>query len=646
MRKSPRVLVMLAGAVAFALSGLPGASATHNADVHTPNMAYEGTSVKNDITNSDLAFWGNRAYAGNYAGFRIIDITDPTDIENPANVITDFSCPGPQNDISVWDSDGDGTADLLFLSVDSPRTDDSCASGATTASNVDSWEGVRIFDISNELAPVQIAAVPTDCGSHTHTLVPGDDGNVYLYVSSYPLGTAAVTTSLAARNDVVVDGVQIDFPAGVRNDGTECLEPEAGEAKQNGIHNKISIIRVPEADPASAGDRTPNDPDGPGGNDPIGWTYPNVKEVALDGGTYWTHRPSGGRVFDFTACHDIAVFMEINRAAGACWAEGHIWDISSPFSPHFLRRFRHDKVSDLFHSATFSWDGKIMAFEDESGGGGADRCHLENGETDEQGAMYFYTLTGDLLGTFKIPMDIPGPCTAHNYNVVPVTDGRYILSSAWYTGGTWMVDFTDPSEPVDVGHYIANTAPNGVGDPISSDVWSSYWYNGYVYANDGLQRGDAIQERGLDVFSFNSPKVATAIDLDFLNPQTQMELIPQTPVVPRCFGLNATIVGTKDADELDGTALADVIVLKGGHDTSNGKGGNDRMCGGAGRDELSGGKGKDRLKGGKGADILEGGPGNDTLIGGPGVDLCIGGKGKKDKAKGCEFMKGIEIVLD
>ena len=644
MRKPARLIVMLAGALAFALSGMPGAGATHNADDHSPNMTYEGTSVKNNITNSDLGFWGNRAYAGNYGGFRIIDISDPTDIENLANVITDFSCPGPQNDISVWDSDGDGTADLLFLSVDSPRTDDSCASAGTTASNVDSWEGVRIFDISSEVAPVQIAAVPTDCGSHTHTLVTADDGNLYVYVSSYPLGTGAVTTSIAARDDVVVDGTQFDFPAGVRNDGTECLEPEAGEAKENGLHNKISIIRVPLADPASAGDRVPNDPDGPGGDDPIGWTYPNVKEVGLDGGTVWTHRPSGGRSFDFTACHDIAVFMAINRAAGACWAEGHIWDISDPFSPHFLRRFRNDKVSDLFHSATFSWDGKVMAFEDESGGGGADRCHLENGEPDEQGAMYFYTLTGDLLGTFKIPKDIPGPCTAHNYNVVPVTDGRYILSSAWYTGGTWMVDFTNPAEPVDVGHYIVNSPPNNTGDVIPADTWSSYWYNGYVYANDGLQRGDLIQERGLDVFSFNSPLVDTAIDLPFLNPQTQMDLIPQTPAVPQCFGLNATIVGTSDADELNGTGLADVIALKGGHDTSNGKRGNDRMCGGAGRDELDGNRGKDRLKGGKGADILQGGRGNDTLIGGPGVDLCIGGPGKNDSAKGCEFKRGIEIV--
>ena len=38
--------------------------------------------------NSDLAFWGDRAYAGNYNGFRIFDISDPDD----PKLVTDFPC--------------------------------------------------------------------------------------------------------------------------------------------------------------------------------------------------------------------------------------------------------------------------------------------------------------------------------------------------------------------------------------------------------------------------------------------------------------------------------------------------------------------------------------------------------------------------
>ncbi|MFV2199161.1 LVIVD repeat-containing protein, partial [Nocardiopsis sp. LOL_012] len=41
-----------------------------------------------------------------------------------------------------------------------------------------------IFDISDKAAPQYVAAVRTDCGSHTNTLVPGE-GRDYVYVSSY-----------------------------------------------------------------------------------------------------------------------------------------------------------------------------------------------------------------------------------------------------------------------------------------------------------------------------------------------------------------------------------------------------------------------------------------------------------------------------
>ena len=222
-------------------------------------MTHPGTYVKRGIMNSDLAFWGDRAYAGNYNGFRIIDISRPTDIANPARVISDFSCPGPQNDISVWNNDADAAADLLFLSVDSPRSDDTCASTATTASNPASWEGVRIFDINDERNPRLITSVPTDCGSHTHTLLPAAGNFLYIYVSSYPLGAAAVT------NDIPADPAATPpRAAGVRNNGTECREPEGASSA---VHNKISIIRVPLNNPAAASERTAAQ---------TGWTYAKV----------------------------------------------------------------------------------------------------------------------------------------------------------------------------------------------------------------------------------------------------------------------------------------------------------------------------------------------------------------------------------
>jgi hypothetical protein len=603
------------------------ASATHNADQHSPNMELVTTLPKTGVVNSDLAFWGDRVYAGYLSigspggmgaspgGFRIINISNP---ESPT-VVTDFVCWGSQNDISVWNNDGDPAADLLFLSVDGSRTAASAGTAPTcndpaspsTGNDPNGWEGVRIFDINDETAPVLIANVPTDCGSHTHTLVPGkgaNSGNVYIYVSSYPLGQAAVTTGL---------------PNGLRQNGTECLEPEPGEVKPNGVHNKISIITVPLSAPETADDFTGTPPN---------LTYPNVKEVPLDGSTHWTNRSTPTRSFDFTACHDISVFMELDIASASCWEEAQFWDITDPLSPDYLRRIRNpEEVDTLFHSTTFAWDGSYVALEDEAGGGGDDRCRDPN---DPQGRILFYNFSARKLGDFKIPRAQPKGevCTAHLYNFVPQTSQRDILVSAWYEGGTSVADSTNPAATKEIGFYDAQTPVPGGTTPITADQWSAYWYNGYIYVND--------EGRGLDVLKFNDARVEDAVTLPFLNPQTQMNLITQTAI--QCGNRDATILGTSEDDVLVGTEEPDVIQGIGGNDRISGQGANDRACGGAGRDRVRGQQNSDRLFGEAGADRLNGGLGNDRLVGGPGRDVCVGGPGN-DRARQCEREIGIEL---
>ncbi len=58
----------------------------------------ERTRFDSTYRNSDLAFWGNRVYAGHYDGFQIVDASDP---ENPRQLV-DYPCPGSQHDVSVW----------------------------------------------------------------------------------------------------------------------------------------------------------------------------------------------------------------------------------------------------------------------------------------------------------------------------------------------------------------------------------------------------------------------------------------------------------------------------------------------------------------------------------------------------------------
>ena len=58
---------------------------------------------------------------------------------------------------------------------------------------------------------------------------------------------------------------------------------------------------------------------------------------------------------------------------------------------------------------------------------------------------------------------------------------------SWYTGGTSVVDFADPTFPKEVAYF----------QPDDTDVWSSYYFDGYIYTND-LQRGiDVLEVKGM-----------------------------------------------------------------------------------------------------------------------------------------------------
>ncbi|WP_407674836.1 LVIVD repeat-containing protein [Nonomuraea fuscirosea] len=118
--------------------------------------------------NTDLAFQGDYAYVGNFGGFAIYDISDPT----KPQVVSQVSCPAQQNDVTVHEN-------LLILSIDEPRGGPECDSGEGRRS----WEGLRIFDISDKKSPEYVGAVQTECGSHTHTMVPAGE-SLYVYVSS------------------------------------------------------------------------------------------------------------------------------------------------------------------------------------------------------------------------------------------------------------------------------------------------------------------------------------------------------------------------------------------------------------------------------------------------------------------------------
>ena len=412
----------------------------------------ERTKALSTYRNSDLAFWGRLAYAGHYEGFQIIDVGDPRD---PKQLVDVKDCPGSQHDVSVWQN-------LLFVSVETPRTSERCDSTAQPA-GTPGFEGIRIFDVSNPRSPALIAGVPTDCGSHTHTLVPDPrHRRVLLYVASYTASELAPSSY-----------------------GNEC---KRFDASGQPLHNKISVVEVPLRNPASAS---------------------VVSEP---------HFPQKEFREGYFGCHDITVFMELEMAAGACMGEGQIWDISDLEHPRTVGRVFNPSV-EFFHSATFSYDGRRVVFGDEAGGGTGPAC--TSGDPATRGALWFYdvkrirSLGEEVVpprSSWKVPRIQeavePGQaqdpnCTMHNFNTLPTSRGDVLISSA-YAAGTTMVDFTNASRPREVGHL----------DPHGANTWSAYWYNGYVFTNDG--------GRGVDILKVRDRATKGARSLPFSNPQTQL----------------------------------------------------------------------------------------------------------------------------
>ncbi|MDH6460768.1 hypothetical protein M2302_000929 [Micromonospora sp. A200] len=375
--------------------------------------------------NSDMAFQGRYAFVGNYEGFVIYDIARPS----APKIVSQVLCPGSQNDISVY-------GDLLFLSTDQGRSNDSCTSERLIETKPESWEGIKVFDISDKANPRYIKAVETDCGSHTHTLVPAKDKkSVYLYVSSYrPL---------------------VELP--------DCQPP----------HDSISIVKVPLKKPTDA-------------------AVVAMPNLFPDGGYEGSpgHSTTSG-------CHDITAYPSKDIAAGACMGDGILMDISNREAPRVINRVRDTVNFAFWHSATFNNAGTKVVFTDELGGGGAATCNEVVGPNRGADAIYDITGRGDartmvFRSYYKIPRANADTenCVAHNGSLIPVF-GRDIMVQAWYQGGISVWDFTDSTKPKEIGFW--ERGPLSATQLTTGGAWSTYYYNGHIYSSD-IQKGLDVLE--------------------------------------------------------------------------------------------------------------------------------------------------------
>lgn len=459
MRRYLRWSALLVSVVALAALALP-ASAGHATDPRTPNMRPLG-HIEEPASLIDPAI-GNTdihtdiAFQQRFAFQGNWDGFNIRDISDPRNPTT----------VSRTFCDGNQGdivvfRDILVRSWNTPAGTAGVFGAGLTCDGQpvpEGFEGVHVFDISDPTDPVLVGAVETECGSHTATLVPDLPNNRAIVYSNVSSGC--------------------DF---------------------------IDIIEVPLDDP---------------GNASLLRTEPLV----------------GGSLGSNNGCHDMAVILgHANLAVCASGHAANVFDIGpnafpggSLEDPAFLYTIEEADglgnqvgVGGRWHSAAFTWDGKVIVLGWEPGGGVQAEC--EAGDPDIKKSVFFYdSATGAKLGQWTLPrpQSATENCTIHNYNVVPLADGRYLLAQGSYQSGTSLVDFTDPANPVEIAWSDPPAIPVVPGSPFCSGLgceaggaWSSYWYNNFLYETN-------ITE-GLNIFRVTGNVMSSAVLLNRLNPQTQ-----------------------------------------------------------------------------------------------------------------------------
>ena len=540
-------------------------------------------------TNSDLAFLGNYAIQGNYNGYQVWDISNPS----APTLKTAYFCPASQSDVSVYKN-------LLFVSGEGTAARIDCgAQGVQDTVSTDRLRGLRIFDISDITNPKNVGNVQTCRGSHTHSVLvdPKDPQNVYVYISgSAPLrspkelagctgglpsndpnsalfrievikvplanpAAAAIVSSPRIFNDLVAPPshgeAASDIAAGKKTE-------EEARAKGQFTANVFGQVFVlpnefvkPQLDSimkARGGTGAPNAADSAA----LRAAIPGIVKQMIGEPL----KLPDGREAGPTQCHDITVYPEVGLAGGACEGYGFLLDIKNPANPVRITAVADSNFS-YWHSATFNNDGTKLLFSDEWGGGGGPKCRAT--DKMEWGADALFTISNNKLvfqSYYKMPaaQTVNENCVAHNGSLIPIP-GRDVMVQAWYQGGISVFDWTDTARPKEIAFF--DRGPADSTRMASGGSWSVYWYNGSIVSSEIA--------RGLDIFellpsahiSQNEIDAAKTVKFEYQNVQGQQQFVwPASFALARAYldqlersrGLSTSALGTARAALMDGRA--------------------------------------------------------------------------------------------
>ena len=402
--------------------------------------------LKGTVAGSDIELAGDYAYVGSYGeGMVIIDISDPF---NPKRAGV-FKCAGgSQFDVQLQPGSNPKYA---VLAVESQSGTKECHKND---------EGFALIDISDKANPTEVAFVgqaPNEGnlteGAHNTTM-----DWPYLYVDQYlPHGTRGAVDIFDLRK-LIADPLD---------------------------RKPIGIVPTTEG---------------------------GAHDLQVD------HRPDG---------------KVIAYAASIGFTD--TFDVTDPTKPKILQRL--DAPSHgvgISHGIEPNFDRTLAIESDEFGGGsglpgcggGEERIPPPLGAASvaEPGALHFLRLTKEGLikgaGTtgaavrgqpvdqgsvFNIPAqpnasDEQG-CTAHVFWQAP-DENR--LTVAWYGRGTRIVDFSNPADPKELGHFI----------PKGAETWSAKPHKGYIFTGDTVRGMDVLEYTGEDCSKWPTTSGAAEVQRD------------------------------------------------------------------------------------------------------------------------------------
>jgi hypothetical protein len=530
--------------------------------------------------NSDLAFSGKNVIQGTYQGFRIVDASDPANPREIVNFedCVSGNALGSQGDIVVqgnillrsWDAprptalDCGGvntpanTEGLHVFDISDPANPVAQSfvplpCGSHTASAVPDPANGRLLVYNSASSSafacrgIDIVSVPLDnpaAATYLRFVRSGDPGNQFPDVVTVTDGAAEgsygaarsgfgpSTTEVGTSGTIVAASQPL---ACTPIDGTDPMDPVATGSivlVDRGVCPFTEKVKNAQNAGAAAVLIANNGPGaifGPGGTDAT-IKIPSAMISQADGATIRAGLPATGTlaanppvVTDTPdrACHDTGVILGGALMAGCAGGNGVTMYTMDPAKGGSLEEpkvvySRSFPGVTIGHSAAFTWDGKVLVYGHEPGGGSQARCQERTPEVDRT-LFFLEAATGKTLGTFISPRPQTDKenCTWHNYNVVP-TDKGYVMVSGNYQSGISVIDFTDPAAPREIA--FADPKPLSETSLITGGDWSTYWYDGFIYQSD--------IRRGLIIWKLDDPAVAGAKKLGALNPQTQETTIP------------------------------------------------------------------------------------------------------------------------